>query len=75
MSSINDINARLDTVLFFIEKETEIADLSLQFKQIGDLERIISRVAVRKINPRELLQLKRALETVKPIQSFCIEKA
>ena len=39
--------------------------------QIGDLERLISKVAVSRINPREVVQLKRALKAIEPLQELC----
>lgn len=42
-------------------------------RQVGDLERLISKVAVGKINPREVLQVKRALEAIEPIRQICLE--
>ena len=71
LKCVEKIEERLEVVSSLIEKEHEIADLALNLKQVGDLERIISRVAVKKINPRELLHLKKSLEIVKPIQDFC----
>lgn len=45
--------------------------LAKQIKAIGDLERLITKAAVRRINPREMLQLKRSLEAVGEIKSMC----
>ncbi len=45
--------------------------LNEQIKQIGDLERIISKVAVGRVNPRELIQLMRALEAIFPLKERC----
>ena len=42
-----------------------------QIKQVGDLERIISKVAVGRVSPRELIQLKRALEAIAPLKEQC----
>ncbi len=42
-----------------------------QIKQVGDLERIISKVAVGRVSPRELIQLKRALEAIDPLKEQC----
>ncbi|NND77698.1 MAG: DNA mismatch repair protein MutS, partial [Flavobacteriales bacterium] len=55
LKDIQSINDRLDGVSFFASEEDRIADISLKFKQIGDVERIISRVAVKKANPKEIL--------------------
>jgi DNA mismatch repair protein MutS len=68
------INERLEVVNFFSEHSTIQSQLRDQFEEIGDLERLISKVAAGKINPRELVQLKRALnliESIKEITSQC----
>lgn len=54
------IQSRLDTVQVLVEDSTLLSTLQSTMKQIGDLERLISKVAVGRINPRELLMLKRA---------------
>lgn len=65
------IEERLNVVNFFVNN-TEIASSIIQeIKKIGDLERIISKVALARINPRELVQLKRALEAIEPIKDIC----
>ena len=65
------INERLDIVdYFFREPEfRQCVDESLH--QIGDLERIISKVAVGRVSPREVVQLKRALTALQPIKAAC----
>ena len=66
------IEERLDTVQFFMDNP-ELAEAVEQYlKPIGDLERLISKVAVRRINPRELLQLKRALSQIAPIRQVLL---
>jgi DNA mismatch repair protein MutS len=62
------IQERIDTVEFFV-KNQEISDhFTALMKPIGDLERLISKVAVRRISPREAIQLKRALKQILPIK-------
>jgi DNA mismatch repair protein MutS len=62
------IEARLNAVSYFYE-HTELAEkISEYFRQIADLERLISKVAVGRVNPRELLQLKRALQAIAPVK-------
>jgi len=61
------IEERLQTVAFFLQNEELLEKLMQHLKQIGDLERLISKVAVRRINPREMLQLKKSLGHIKPI--------
>jgi DNA mismatch repair protein MutS len=41
--------------------------------QVGDLERLISRVAVGKANPREVLQIRKALDIIGPLRALCLE--
>lgn len=67
------INDRLSVVEFFF-KEPEIKEqLEQQIALIGDLERIISKVAVGRISPREVVQLKVALTAIAPIKQLCTE--
>lgn len=66
------ISQRLDVVEYFF-KEPEFRQLvDDQFHRIGDLERIISRVAVGRVSPREVVQLKLALEAIQPIKTACL---
>ncbi|RFS17678.1 DNA mismatch repair protein MutS [Emticicia sp. C21] len=64
------IQERLDTVEFFVQNDEMAENLSQLLKPIGDLERLISKVAVRRINPREMVQLKRALSQMLPIKKL-----
>ncbi|WP_259017155.1 DNA mismatch repair protein MutS [Emticicia fluvialis] len=64
------IQERLDTVEFFVQQDEVAENLTTLLKPIGDLERLISKVAVRRISPRELGQLKRALAQVPPIKKL-----
>lgn len=67
LKDVEEIDNRLD-VVDFLYKETEIrAKMTEYLKQIGDLERLISKVATGRINPREVVQLKRALIAVDPL--------
>ncbi len=68
------IEERLDVVEYLLSNDAE-ADLFKQnIKLIGDLERLISKVAVGKINPRELVHIKKALYSIETIKKDC-EKA
>ena len=62
------IEQRLDSVAFFIDNQSFKLELESLIKQIGDLERLISKVPLGKVNPREVRQLARALATVGPMQ-------
>ena len=70
LKEITAINDRLSVVGYFIQHEKEKEKLADLIRQIGDLERIISKVAVGRINPREVVQLRNALRTVEPIKKF-----
>ncbi|KAF0195485.1 MAG: DNA mismatch repair protein MutS [Bacteroidetes bacterium] len=65
------VNERLDAVGFFLKNETLAESLRQQIRMIGDLERIISKVATGRINPREVVQLKRALQALVPVKDIC----
>src|SRR5919202_2466443 len=66
------IDERLNMVELLVD-DIDLADtLVNHLRQIGDLERLVSKVAVRRINPRELLQLKRSLQHVLPIKELLI---
>ncbi|UOG77279.1 DNA mismatch repair protein MutS [Hymenobacter tibetensis] len=62
------IQRRLDTVEALLQTPELLESLLQHLRQINDLERLISKVAVRRINPRELLQLARALEAIAPMR-------
>ncbi|WP_027450858.1 DNA mismatch repair protein MutS [Xylanibacter brevis] len=67
------IEGRLDIVNYFF-REPYFRDLiDEQLQQVGDLERIISKVAVGRVTPREMVQLKRALQAVEPIKQACLQ--
>jgi len=66
------IEERLNVVEYFVTNNESINELTSNIYQIGDLERLISKVAVARISPREVVQLKRALEALEPIKQFCL---
>ena len=68
------IEERLDVVEYLINNADDADILKQNIKLIGDLERLISKVAVGKINPREIVQIKKALYSIETIKSEC-EKA
>ena len=63
----NLIEQRLDSVEFLIKNPHFKAELETLIQQIGDLERLISKVPLGKINPREVRQLARSLSTIEPM--------
>ena len=64
------IDDRLSAVEFLIQESFEKDDVINHIKEIGDLERLISKVATARINPREVVQLKRALIAIEPVKEF-----
>jgi DNA mismatch repair protein MutS len=65
------IRERHQMVEFFSENEEFTDELEGKIKLIGDLERIVSKIAVGKVSPREILQLKNALTAIEPIRENC----
>jgi len=65
------VNERLDAVGHFMNEVGRADELRGQLRMIGDLERIISKVATGRINPREMVQLKRALEALVEVKEIC----
>lgn len=65
------INQRLDLVEFFIKEQTLSEDLAKHIKQVGDMERLISKVPLKKVSPREVLQLAKGLHHIGAIQQLC----
>jgi DNA mismatch repair protein MutS len=66
------IEERLQTVNHFFDHPDLTEKIAEQFRQIADLERLISKVAVGRVNPRELLQLKRALHAIVPVKQMLL---
>lgn len=64
------IEERLNVVDFFYQNSTLIDEILGELKQIGDLERLISKVVVGRANPREINQIKRALKALIPIKEL-----
>jgi len=71
LKDILPVNERLDVVDYFVSNPALKDELAGWIGQIGDLERLISKVAVSRINPREVVQLKRALKAIEPVQELC----
>lgn len=72
LKDVKPINERLDVVEYFF-REPEFKDfIEEKMHLIGDLERIISKAAVGRISPREVVQLKIALQAIEPIKNACL---
>ena len=65
------IEERLHVVESFLNNSNERAQLCGEIAKIGDLERLISKVAAGRVNPREVNQLRRALKAIEPISNSC----
>ncbi|MDE7442821.1 MAG: DNA mismatch repair protein MutS, partial [Muribaculaceae bacterium] len=71
LKDVKAINRRLDVVEYFF-RDTECRDeLRTYIEQVGDLERLISKAAVGRITPREVVQLRNSLAAVEPIKRLC----
>ncbi len=75
LKDIQKINERLELVEFFI-KETDLRNkIVMAVKHCGDIERLVSKIPLKKINPREVLQLARGLKQVETIKQLCSASA
>ena len=66
------INERLDVVEYYYREPEFRECIDDQIHRIGDLERIISKAAVGRVSPREVVQLKTALQAIQPIKTACL---
>jgi DNA mismatch repair protein MutS len=71
LKDIQPVNERLDVVQYLIENSSAKEQMAGLIRQIGDLERLISKVSVARINPREVVQLKRSLQAIEPLKELC----
>ncbi len=71
LKDIDPINERLEVVELFLKDPDTKENLEEHLRQMGDLERLISKVAVGRINPREVVQVKNALAAIVPIKAAC----
>lgn len=71
LKELKPIEERLEVVGFLYVKEALAGQLLQQIKQIGDLERMISKIGLQKVNPREIIQLKRALLATAEVRHLC----
>ena len=72
LKDVKPIQERQDVVEYFFRHPEVKELLDEQLEQIGDLERIISKVAVGRVSPREVVQLKIALQALEPIKEACM---
>ncbi|WP_291077464.1 DNA mismatch repair protein MutS [Empedobacter sp. UBA5528] len=71
LKEIKPVEDRLNVVDFLLKHTDLRQSLTNEFKQIGDLERLISKIGLQRANPREVCQLKKALYAVEKIKSLC----
>ncbi len=70
LTNISKIEERLDLVEFFIKSIDMRNKISQSIKQSGDVERLVSKISLKKINPREVLQIAKGLQQVQLIKSL-----
>lgn len=73
LNNLSGINDRLNVVEYLFKHPSVKEEIDSCLSMIGDLERIISKVAVGRVNPREVVQLKVALAAIEPIKKLCME--
>ena len=69
----NRINERLDVVDYFFRQPDSRDVIEDELHRIGDMERLVAKVAVGRITPREVVQMKHALTAIKPIKVICTQ--
>ena len=69
-----ELNLRYDIVQFFVDRPETLAAVQEELGKLGDLDRILGRIANGKALPREVLQLSRGLAQMKPLQENCMGK-
>ncbi len=72
LKDVKPINERLDVVEYFFRDPAMRAVAHENMQRMGDLERIISRIAVGRVSPREVVQLKIALQAIEPLKASCL---
>ena len=68
LKSVEQINERHEAVNYFVQHNELRLKINLLLKEVGDLERLISKVAAARVNPRELVQLKRSLNIIEQLK-------
>ena len=71
LKELKPIQERQDIVSYLTKHEDAVEAMSEQFEEVGDMERVITKVATGRISPREMNQMKRALKAVEPLQYLC----
>ena len=72
LKKIEKIRQRHEVVAYFLKQLPELESIKEHIARIGDIERLISKVATQKINPREVVQLCSSLEHIPQIKQLCL---
>ncbi len=67
-----EINNRLDVVDYFFKHPDQREEIRSYMEQIGDIERLTSKISFARISPREMIQLKNALLAIEPVRQICL---
>jgi len=70
LNDIDKINERLNTVEYFIKQTDTRNKITFHIKSAGDVERLVSKVPLKKVNPREVMQIARGLQQVEAIKKM-----
>ena len=73
LKHVDKIKQRHEVVSFLKQDKTVLQNIQHHIKSIGDLERLISKIATQKVSPREIIQLKNSLEAIVPIKALATE--
>lgn len=73
LRDVSRINERLDLVEHFIKEQDLAAQLNHHLKLTGDMERLVSKVPLKKISPREVMQLAKGLQQVERVRKACLD--
>ena len=71
LAEITRVEERLHLVEYFIKTPEERNTISHNIKQAGDIERLVSKIPLKKINPREVLQISKGLKLVNQVKEIC----
>ena len=71
LREIKPIRDRLDITEFLVENENMRIDLQKQISQVGDMERLITRISLQRSSPREIIYLQKALTSISEVKILC----
>ncbi|MFT3737720.1 MAG: DNA mismatch repair protein MutS [Breznakibacter sp.] len=73
LKDVKQINDRLDVVEYFFKAPSTTELIEEELRTIGDLERLVSKIAAGRLTPREMVQVKKALFGIEPIKKACLD--